>query len=376
MIKRVLSETSLNDKVAFKDTQYGAGHVVGYNKKIGKHLVAYSGINKRKSDAFSNKSGHFIQNKDNDYIYSDKAKTYEYYFFADSILELLNTEEGRDGLHAGDEIEVYCNAAGTPFARLTEWDGTGVTCFATVVGFNDIGDPIAYFASSSLPEIGNAYTTDIDRCVNGMFDGALDTSRRAFANVAAWNYAKVGKGKTIKNKNKNKEKDRPMSNTTEKPSFFEMMKGDATKAAYRVAANQMTTGVKKAILTIMEKKGQSSERIQALGEMLDTQAGQAFISTLIGMALTYAPVISNDPRAAQLADEFRINGIATAGNAMMDVAVEHFFPVIASVLSNLPAPPNAEVRVADTKSHPTETVNAEETVIEVEKTAAPKAMTA
>jgi hypothetical protein len=156
-----------------------------------------------------------------------------------------------------------------------------------------------------------------------------------------------------------------------------MTKSDATTAAYRVASTQMTSAVKKSIITVMEKKGQSSDRITALKEMLDTKAGEALVSAMIGITLTYAPMISNDPRAQKLAEEFRVNGIATAGNMVADVMTEHLMPILMNALSSIPEMTghNTAVRVAEpAKTQKTETTPVEE--VAEEKTATPKTMTA
>ena len=132
---------------------------------------------------------------------------------------------------------------------------------------------------------------------------------------------------------------------TKEMGFLGMMKTDAENAAYRVAATQITSGTKAAILTIMEKQGSGSDKLKAVSDMLDTEFGNALISMLVGMGLTYAPKISEDPRVIRLAGEFRTNGIAVAGNAVMGVAFEHLLPVITNALSALPA-----VEAADEKA--------------------------
>ena len=119
--------------------------------------------------------------------------------------------------------------------------------------------------------------------------------------------------------------------------FFNMVKADAENAAYRVAATQITNGTKGAILAIMEKQGQGSERIKTVSEMLDTEVGSAVVSLIVGMGLTYAPKISEDARVKRLAGEFRVNGLAVAGNAVMETAMEYFLPVIMNALQALPA---------------------------------------
>ena len=158
---------------------------------------------------------------------------------------------------------------------------------------------------------------------------------------------------------------------TKANGFFNMVKADAQNAAYRVAATQITSGTKGAILAIMEKQGQNSEKIQTVKEMLDTEFGSALVSMAVGMGLTYAPKISEDPRVQRLASEFRVNGIATATNTVMETAMEYFLPVIMNALSALPE----TTETADIKArvtNPPENAKEEEESEESSAVAPPK----
>lgn len=147
---------------------------------------------------------------------------------------------------------------------------------------------------------------------------------------------------------------------TKEMGFMGMVKADAENAAYRIAATQISNGTKGAILAIMEKQGQGSDRVKAVSDLLDTEFGTALISLLVGAGLTYAPHISEDARVQRLAGEFRVNGMATAGNAIFETATQHFLPVIMSAISSLPAPAEPEevkVRAGDeTEEHEEEAV--------------------
>jgi hypothetical protein len=136
----------------------------------------------------------------------------------------------------------------------------------------------------------------------------------------------------------------PEKPAIEKLTFRQMMGQDMTNASYRVAANQLTKGTKKAILSLMEKQGQRQGHIRALSDLLDTEAGSAMVGMLLGMGLTYLPQVSNSPRAQRLAQEFRVGSMSKAGNAAMNIMTEHFIPVITSALSGLP---EERVRIAE-----------------------------
>lgn len=134
----------------------------------------------------------------------------------------------------------------------------------------------------------------------------------------------------------NKEENMPYDTDGEEITMLDMLKADALSAGYRVAANQMTKGVKGALILSMKDKGMDGGKIQAISEMLDTEMGEALISTLLGYGLTYIPGLGEDPRAQTLAEEFRINGIATAGNVIADSLFQHLLPAINSAMASLP----------------------------------------
>lgn len=165
---------------------------------------------------------------------------------------------------------------------------------------------------------------------------------------------------------------------TKADGFMGMIKVDAENAAYRVAATQISNGTKGAILAIMEKQGHGSDRIKAISDLLDTEFGTALISLLVGAGLTYAPHISEDPRVARLAGEFRVNGMATAGNAIFETATQHFLPVIMNAISALPPPAEAaeDVKIRVPAQNETAEAESEEDEDEQKVAAPPRKMSA
>jgi len=117
----------------------------------------------------------------------------------------------------------------------------------------------------------------------------------------------------------------------------DMLKADAVEAGYRIAGRQMTKGVKTGILMLMKDKGMDGGKLEAIREVFDTEVGDAIISTLLGYGLTYVPQLKDDPRAAKLAEEFRVNGMAIAGNVAVDTAMQYLLPVVTEAMSALPA---------------------------------------
>ena len=134
--------------------------------------------------------------------------------------------------------------------------------------------------------------------------------------------------------------------TDKAPSFAQMMKDDFHKATYRVAADQMTHGIKEGIVSLLGSKGGTESQLEGMKMLLDSEIGEAAIAMLAGLGLTYAPVVSLDPRAQKLAGEFRVNGMAKAGNVLVETMIGSFLPIVQSALAKLPA--EEQVRVAET----------------------------
>lgn len=153
--------------------------------------------------------------------------------------------------------------------------------------------------------------------------------------------------KKTENKTEQKNiKEDTMSNN----SFLDMVKQDTIDGAYRSSANQINKVAKAAILSQLEKNT-TSEGVATIANLLDTEMGGAFISMLIGLGITYAPKISDDPRAVRLAKEFRVSGISTGMNQVINVAMTTLMPAFNDAISKLPVvdvsikSPNSNKRV-------------------------------
>jgi hypothetical protein len=251
------------------------------------------------------------------------------------------------GLKIGDKVEVFrrTGADGLMDAGHTP-DGNAEKLIGTVVGANAAGEPNVFFKNAgTLNKKLNTYNSSI---IDKTF---LDNS--SFVKEAA-GIANFWLIRTDKAFNKIEQKENNMNETIkDRLPFLDMMKGDATAAAYRVASTQMTKGIKSGILAMMEKKGTGGDKLKAISEMLDTDVGAAVISMILGIALTYVPKISEDPRAQRLAGEFRTESMAIMGNTLMDTAIEHFLPVLTGALNALPQ--ETTVRVAEVPKVETKT---------------------
>lgn len=132
------------------------------------------------------------------------------------------------------------------------------------------------------------------------------------------------------------EKVEKMSSTGSK-SILEMVKADAGNAAYRVAAKQINTGLRNAIVEMLKAKGTSSAHIEGIAAFLETEWGAALLGSIAGHGLGYIPGIKDDPRVVRLAGEFRVSSMATVGNEIFTAALGQLLPVLTTALNSLPA---------------------------------------
>lgn len=134
-------------------------------------------------------------------------------------------------------------------------------------------------------------------------------------------------------------------------SFASQFKSDMEKAAYRSCGTQMTSAVKQGLLLAMKNGGAEEGFLDQASKMLDTDAGTALVSAMLGNGLPYVPMIGNDPRVT------RLSGYAQGMNLMMAALMQYVLPGIMQALQSLPpvtsqdmeeldAINNAKVRVA------------------------------
>jgi hypothetical protein len=146
---------------------------------------------------------------------------------------------------------------------------------------------------------------------------------------------------------------------TDSNSLMGMIKADATKAGYRVAAKQINTGLRSAIVEMLKSKGASNEHIAGVAAFLETEWGAAILGTIAGHGLGYIPGLKDDPRVVRLAEEFRISSMTTVGNEIFEAALGQLLPVLTTALNALPA----EAASGQTEGHKS---TSEEVEIEIE----------
>lgn len=120
-------------------------------------------------------------------------------------------------------------------------------------------------------------------------------------------------------------------------SFWEnFKKEEAPEIAYRVTANQLVKTTKQCALLGIQAKGGNSETVKTMTELMNTEAGDVAISGLLMLLCMYTPQLNQNPKVKRLAKEFRVSGVATGANALLDVARELLLPGLLEALKKLP----------------------------------------
>ncbi len=120
------------------------------------------------------------------------------------------------------------------------------------------------------------------------------------------------------------------------------LKLEATEAAYRMAAAQMVKVAKAALVKGLKDKKSKKGHVQGMSDLLDSELGTISIKLALGYALQYIPMIKDDPRAIRLGKEFRVSGMAAAGNLVFDELLGVLTPILTEGLKNLPPVPITE----------------------------------
>ena len=127
--------------------------------------------------------------------------------------------------------------------------------------------------------------------------------------------------------------------------FKEMVLSDAEKAAYRVGARNTVKLGQTAITKALEAQG--GDKAAALGAMLHTEVGASVVSGVMGALLTSLPQFQNDVRIQKLAEELRVNGMATLGNTVVDQLTEMVAPAMSSMIQSLPQATHEEEEASE-----------------------------
>lgn len=118
-------------------------------------------------------------------------------------------------------------------------------------------------------------------------------------------------------------------------SFTNDVKQDVKDAGVRIVSKQISAAVKGSILTLMKKNKMRKSQLNALSDFLDTELGGAVLELVLGWGLTYVPMISDDPRVKRVSEEFRIKGMAGAGNVLVEAVAEKALPLLTQSMNLL-----------------------------------------
>lgn len=126
------------------------------------------------------------------------------------------------------------------------------------------------------------------------------------------------------------------------------LKDEGTSAAYRVAARQGVKILRAPLLSMLQKKGASAPLLLAVEGFLSTEFGFSLLQYGVGMAINHLPLMAGHPKAMRLAEEMRVDAMATTGNGMIDEVMQLAGPMVKELTSFI----NAQPEVTEEKAPP------------------------
>ncbi len=122
------------------------------------------------------------------------------------------------------------------------------------------------------------------------------------------------------------------------------LKDNAKDALYRIGARKINKASQKLLINICKKHGLNKKQLDAIGVLLETDYGQAFISYILGISITYLPGMNDNNQVQRIAEEFRVEGLAVAGDALIGDILDQCFGMLSSTIKSLP-----EVKIETSK---------------------------
>lgn len=136
-----------------------------------------------------------------------------------------------------------------------------------------------------------------------------------------------------------------------KMTGFEQFQAELKEAGWRAGTAEMAEGVKQGILLMLKDEGADDGMVAMATKFLETQAGTALVSELLGHGLPMAPFgIGDDPRAQKAAEEFRTDGYKILMQIMFRLLMKYMLPAIQSGLAKLPPVTAADMAELDAAS--------------------------
>lgn len=127
-------------------------------------------------------------------------------------------------------------------------------------------------------------------------------------------------------------------------TFSEQFKDEVVQAAYQAAGKEVSKGVKAGLIAAAKAHGADDGALAGLTKLLDSEAGEAAISAMLGHGLPYAPMIGENEHVQILAEKMRVNGYAQGMSIMFGLMMTFIMPSISKSLEGL------ETQLATAKS--------------------------
>lgn len=132
-------------------------------------------------------------------------------------------------------------------------------------------------------------------------------------------------------------------------NIFDTLKGDAKNATYKIVANKSSSLLKESIIKIIEKKS-NSDMARSFAKFLDTDVGLSFLNVLMGTIIDNVPQLQDNKNALRLGEEFRVNGMTVAGNALLEQLIDKSLVGLLELSNQQKArvlPDNSNIEVRD-----------------------------
>lgn len=125
-----------------------------------------------------------------------------------------------------------------------------------------------------------------------------------------------------------------ITDTSPRSTFKEQLKEDTTNTAYRIVARQLMTLTSNLLLNQMRKHGEEDGKVQMIASILATDFGEAILQMILGGALSQLSYTNKSPKLARLLKEFRIAGMTTIGNEIVENIIQSLLPVLNEAFSD------------------------------------------
>lgn len=129
--------------------------------------------------------------------------------------------------------------------------------------------------------------------------------------------------------------EKKMDTTETDVAFMDQMKEKGALALRRSTSRVVTKNVKRALLKVMEKKGQSSESIAMASALLDSEVGTAMVSMVLGLLMQNVPIpgFQDNDQIKKMASEFQVEGMSVGMEMVMGVVTDDLLPAITESLA-------------------------------------------